>query len=61
MLLAIYQSGDNGSTWQEVLVIDPDGPGRSQGHMILRIWMIPMETLVFWAQAAAIGNWCNWF
>lgn len=53
--VVVSTSADNGSTWQEVLVVDPDGPG------ILRafdpeIWVDPQGRLwLFWAQAVELG------
>ena len=54
--VVLSTSGDNGNTWQEVLVIDPDGPGEVRAYDP-EIWIDPDGKLwVFWAQAAALGN-----
>ena len=49
--VVLTTSGDDGSTWQETLVIDPDGPGPVR-TFDPELWLAPNGTLyVFWAQA----------
>lgn len=46
----VATSGDKGETWEEVLVIDPDGPG-SVRAFDPEVWIAPDGQLwVFWAQ-----------
>ena len=47
----VATSGDGGKTWEEVLAIDPDGPGPARAYDP-EIWIDPDDKLwVFWAQA----------
>lgn len=61
--VVVSTSGDGGATWQEVLVVDPDGGGPVRAFDP-ELWLAPDGRLfVFWAQApghdAAIGGvWC---
>ncbi len=61
--VAVSTSGDDGKTWREVLVIDPDGPGPVRAFDP-ELWAAPDGRLfVFWAQAAGhdgsvAGVWC---
>ena len=49
--VVVSASGDNGDTWKEVLVIDPDGDGPVRAFDP-EIWIDPNGALwVFWAQA----------
>ncbi len=54
----VATSGDGGETWEEVLAIDPDGPGPARSYDP-EIWIDPDGKLwVFWAQAMAhAGAW----
>jgi len=56
--VVVATSGDGGETWEEVLAIDPDGPGPARSYDP-EIWIDPDGTLwVFWAQAMAhSGAW----
>lgn len=56
--VVVATSGDGGETWEEVLVIDPDGPGPARSYDP-EIWIDPDGKLwVFWAQAMAhAGAW----
>lgn len=48
--VVVATSGNNGETWEEVLVIDPDGPGPVRAFDP-EIWIDPDGQLwVFWAQ-----------
>ena len=38
--VVLTTSGDGGETWQEVLVVDPDGPGPVRAFDP-EIWMVP--------------------
>ena len=52
----LYTSGDNGATWQTVLVVDPDqtGPVRAFDP---QIWMAPDGKLrLAWAQSESVGH-----
>lgn len=50
--VVLASSGDKGKTWQEVLIIDPDGPGKVRAYDP-ELWLDPNGMLwVFWAQAA---------
>lgn len=52
--VVLATSGDNGETWQEVMVIDPDGQGKVRAYDP-EIWMAPNGKLwIFWAQASAL-------
>lgn len=62
--VVLSTSGDNGVTWQEVLVVDPDagGPVRAFDP---ELWVAPDGRLIFfWAQMdksrsdAELGVWC---
>ena len=61
--VVLSTSGDNGATWREVLVVDPDGDGPLR-TFDPELWMAPDGKLrVFWAQAqgheATVGGvWC---
>ena len=49
--VVVATSGDGGQTWEEVLAIDPDGPGPARSYDP-EIWMDPDGKLwIFWAQA----------
>jgi len=57
--IVVATSADQGSTWCEVLIIDPDGPGPVRAYDP-QIWVDPHGRLwIFWAQAAAQdeGTW----
>ncbi len=56
--VVVATSGDGGETWEEVLAIDPDGPGPARSYDP-EIWIDPDGKLwVFWAQAMAhSGAW----
>lgn len=56
--VVVATSGDGGKTWEEVLAIDPDGPGPARSYDP-EIWIDPDRKLwVFWAQAMAhSGAW----
>ncbi|MCC5938249.1 MAG: exo-alpha-sialidase [Lunatimonas sp.] len=57
--VVLATSTDQGKTWKEVLVIDPDGPGPVRAYDP-EIWLAPDGKIkVFWAQAAAKrgGTW----
>ena len=56
--VVVVTSGDGGETWEEVLAIDPDGPGPARSYDP-EIWIDPDgELWVFWAQAMAhSGAW----
>ncbi len=48
--VVLSSSGDNGRTWKESLVIDPDGPGTARAFDP-ELWVAPDGRLfVFWAQ-----------
>jgi hypothetical protein len=48
--VVVAKSGDKGESWQEVLVIDPDGPGQARAFDP-QAWVDPDGQLwVFWAQ-----------
>ena len=48
--VVVSTSGDQGKTWEEVLVIDPDGPGPVRAFDP-EVWIDPNGQLwVFWAQ-----------
>lgn len=50
-VVVVSTSGDKGNTWEEVLVIDPDGDGPVRAFDP-EIWLDPNGTLwLFWAQA----------
>jgi CubicO group peptidase (beta-lactamase class C family)/acetyl esterase/lipase len=61
--VVVSTSGDDGRTWREVLVIDPDGPGPVRAFDP-ELWVAPTgELFVFWTQAAGhdgsvAGVWC---
>ena len=61
--VVVSTSGDDGETWEEVLVIDPDGDGPVR-TFDPELWMAPDGRLfVFWAQAeghdgSVAGVWC---
>ncbi len=61
--VVLSTSGDNGVTWKEVLIIDPDGDGPVRAYDP-ELWIAPDGRLfVFWAQAeghsgAIAGVWC---
>ena len=61
--VAVSTSGDDGKTWREVLVIDPDGPGPIR-TFDPELWVAPTGRLfVFWAQSqghdgSVAGVWC---
>ena len=49
--VVLSTSGDNGKTWREILVVDPDGPGPVRAFDP-QVWLTPDgRLLVFWAQA----------
>lgn len=49
--VVLATSGDDGRTWEEVLVVDPDGSGPVRAFDP-ELWMAPDGTLyLFWAQA----------
>lgn len=57
--VVLATSSDQGRNWEEVLVIDPDGPGPVRAYDP-EIWLAPDGTIkVFWAQATAKtgGTW----
>ncbi len=61
--VVVSTSDDQGKSWREVLVIDPDGPGPVRAFDP-ELWLSPDGRLfVFWAQAAGhegsvAGVWC---
>ncbi|MCA9124474.1 MAG: exo-alpha-sialidase [Planctomycetaceae bacterium] len=61
--VVLSTSGDDGKTWREVLVIDPDGPGPVRAFDP-EVWVAPTGRLyVFWAQSqghdgSIAGVWC---
>lgn len=62
--VVLSTSGDDGTTWKEVLVIDPDGSGPVRSFDP-ELWVSPDERLyVFWAQMdrsqtdTQLGVWC---
>ncbi len=62
--VVLSTSGDGGSTWKEILVIDPDGDGMARSFDP-ELWVSPDGRLfVFWAQMdrgrrdAQLGVWC---
>lgn len=57
--VVLATSSDQGRNWEEVLVIDPDGPGPVRAYDP-EIWLAPDGKIkVFWAQATAKsgGTW----
>jgi hypothetical protein len=61
--VVLSTSGDGGATWQEVLVIDPDGPGPRRAFDP-ELWVAPDGSLrLAWAQS--VGHECTiggvWF
>ena len=57
--VVVSTSGDGGKSWEEVLVVDPDGSGPVRAYDP-EIWIDPLGKLwVFWAQAKAReeGTW----
>jgi hypothetical protein len=56
--VVVATSGDGGQTWEEVLAIDPDGPGSARSYDP-EIWNDPDGKLwIFWAQATSHkGTW----
>lgn len=49
--VVLTTSGDNGKTWRDVLVVDPDGEGPVRAFDP-EVWMAPDQTLrLFWAQS----------
>ncbi|MCB9941285.1 MAG: exo-alpha-sialidase [Planctomycetaceae bacterium] len=61
--VVVSTSGDDGKSWREVLVIDPDGPGPLRAFDP-ELWVAPTGRLfVFWAQSqghdgSVAGVWC---
>lgn len=62
--VVLSSSGDNGATWEETLVIDPDGPDTARAFDP-ELWISPDGRLfVFWAQMdrtirdTRLGVWC---
>ncbi len=61
--VVVSTSGDDGHSWKEVLVIDPDGDGPVRAYDP-ELWQAPNGRLyVFWAQAighegTVAGVWC---
>jgi CubicO group peptidase (beta-lactamase class C family) len=61
--VAVSTSGDDGKSWREVLVIDPDGPGPIR-TFDPELWVAPTGRMfVFWAQSqghdgSVAGVWC---
>ncbi len=62
--VVLSSSGDNGKTWKEALVIDPDGPDTARAFDP-ELWVSPDGRLfVFWAQMdrtirdTRLGVWC---
>ncbi len=61
--VVVSTSGDNGKTWHEVQIIDPDGPGPVR-TFDPEMWVAPTGRLfVFWAQSkghsgSVAGVWC---
>lgn len=54
--VVVATSGDKGEAWEEVLVIDPDGPGPVRSFDP-EVWTDPDGKLwIFWAQAAPTGG-----
>jgi hypothetical protein len=48
--VVVAKSGDKGKSWQEILVIDPDGPGQARAFDP-EVWVDPDGHLwIFWAQ-----------
>jgi len=62
--MVLSTSGDNGASWREVLVVDPDGEGPVRAFDP-ELWMAPDGKLrVFWTQAQGHeattgGVWCT--
>ena len=61
--VVLSTSGDGGATWQEVLVVDPDGPGPRRAFDP-ELWVAPDGSLrLAWAQS--VGHECTtggvWF
>ena len=55
--IVLSTSGDNGQTWKEVLIVDPDGSGPVRAFDP-ELWLAPDGKLyVFWAQS--IGHKCT--
>ena len=56
--VVVATSGDGGQTWEEVLAIDPDGPGPARSYDP-EIWIdIDGKLWIFWAQATSHeGTW----
>lgn len=61
--VVLSSSGDNGATWKEALVVDPDGPGPVRAFDP-EVWVAPDGRLfLFWAQMekerddAELGVW----
>ncbi len=61
--VVVARSSDKGQSWQEVLVIDPDGPGQARAFDP-QVWVDPDGSLwVFWAQHIyrdSTRNTCLW-
>ncbi|QGY48038.1 exo-alpha-sialidase [Maribellus comscasis] len=54
--VVLSTSGDKGETWNEVLVVDPDGPGPVRAFDP-EVWIDPNGTLwIFWAQTTKDDN-----
>ena len=54
--VVVATSSDQGQTWEEVLIIDPDGPGPVRAYDP-EIWIDPYGKLwIFWAQATALSE-----
>jgi len=54
--VVVATRGENEKNWEEVLVIDPDGPGEVRAYDP-EIWIDPDGKLwIFWAQATALEN-----
>lgn len=54
--VVLATSGDDGRTWREVMVVDPDGPGPLRAYDP-EIWVNPDGRLwLFWAQAVSYGK-----
>ncbi|MBM3727591.1 MAG: exo-alpha-sialidase [Acidobacteria bacterium] len=62
--VVVSTSGDDGATWNDVWIIDPDGPGAARAFDP-EVWVAPNKRLfVFWAQMdrsrrdTQLGVWC---
>jgi hypothetical protein len=54
--VVLATSGDDGVTWEDVLILDPDGPGPVRAFDP-EIWLDPLGRVwLFWAQAVRHGH-----